>query len=65
MSNTTTKKPSRNAYSVKDDPNGGKGRWIKIGAVFSHDDGKGETILLDAIPLNFDGRITIRDRDEQ
>ena len=64
MAKTTSRKPTRDAFYVKEDPNGGKGRWIKIGAVFSHDDGKGETLIIEAIPLNFDGRITLRDREE-
>ena len=64
MTNASSKKPTRNAYHVKDDPNGGNGYWIKIGAVLSHEDGKEETILLDALPIHFDGRITLRDREE-
>ncbi len=62
MSNSNTHKPTRNAFYVAG--TGRNARWIKIGAVFSHEDGKGETLLLDAIPLNFDGRITLRDREE-
>lgn len=61
----TTQKQTMNVYHVKDDPNGGKGRWLRIGTAFTHDDFKGFNVLLDSIPLNWDGRLTIRDRDEQ
>ena len=57
---TTSNKPTRNAYYVQG--SGRSARWIKIGAVFPHEDGKGESVLIDAIPVNFNGRITLRDR---
>ncbi len=46
------------AYSVKDRP-GKKSRWLRIGVAFPHDKGAGLTVLLNALPLNFDGRIVL------
>jgi hypothetical protein len=34
MTNTSTKKTVRDIFYVKDDPNGGKGRWLKVGTAF-------------------------------
>ena len=63
MSNTQTNKPTHEAlYAIG---NGRSTRWIKIGAVFSNEEGKGMTVLLDAIPLNFDGRIVLCERKEK
>jgi hypothetical protein len=46
------------AYSVKDRP-GAKSIWTRIGAAFPHDKGAGLTVILNALPLNFDGRIVL------
>jgi hypothetical protein len=59
--NNTTKstKPAFIAYQVrngKDEQS--DGFWNRVGAAFPHADGKGYTVLLDAIPL--DGKITLR-----
>ena len=66
---TTSKKtPSRKgkappfvAYHVNDRGDA-KAFWTRIGSAWSHDDGKGFTILADVIPL--DGRIVVRPRTE-
>jgi len=50
-------KPSHFAYVVKEGATP-KGYWTKIGAAFAHNDGKGFTLMLDALPL--DGRLTLR-----
>lgn len=44
-----------------------KGRWLKIGSVFRHDDG-GTSIKLDAIPLGipeWQGWVSVFPRDQQ
>jgi hypothetical protein len=46
------------AYTVKDRPNR-KAVWTRIGVAFPHDKGAGLTVILDAMPLNFDGRIVL------
>ena len=46
------------AYVVKDRP-GQKSRWLRIGVAFPHDKGSGLTVVLNALPLNFDGRIVL------
>jgi hypothetical protein len=43
--------PTLIAYSVKERGEGKKAIWSKIGAAFPHDNGKGLTIQLDALPL--------------
>lgn len=50
--------PTCIAYHVTD--NGEKGRWIAIGAYFAHRDGKGGTLVLNSLPIAFDGRIVLR-----
>jgi hypothetical protein len=54
---TASKKPTHFAYQIRE-REGGKGFWTKIGAAWSHSDGAGFTIQIDAVPL--DGRITLR-----
>jgi len=56
--NATSKQPSHSAYQVRDDKNGGRGFWTRIGSAWAHADGKGFNLQIDAVPL--DGRITLR-----
>lgn len=64
---TTTKStreanlPAYNVFHVvegssKDQPN----RWHRVGAVFAHSDHEGGTLILDSLPINFDGRLVLR-----
>lgn len=53
-----TNDPVLIAYVVKDRP-GKKSVWVRIGVAFPHDRGAGLTVLLNALPLNFDGRIVL------
>jgi hypothetical protein len=55
---TMSKKPTLIAYSVKE-REGQKSVWTKIGAAWPHEKGNGFSIQLDALPLNFDGRIVL------
>jgi hypothetical protein len=53
--------PKYHAYSVIEATRKGqKARWNRIGVVFAHEDGEGETLLLDSLPINFNGRIVMR-----
>lgn len=52
-------RPTYAAYYVTE-PRPGKKRWTRIGAFFAHDDGQGGSLILDAIPIAFDGRIVLR-----
>jgi len=55
------KKPTHRAFIVKTftDPKGNeKNRWLDIGSVWTHRDGKGFDVSLEALPT--DGRIVIR-----
>jgi hypothetical protein len=59
-------KPPFNAYGEKQIGNR-RTALIRIGAAWPHEKGNGFTIQVDAMPLNFDGRIVVleADRDEQ
>ena len=53
------------AYTVKPIEDGRKSIWSKIGAAWSHKDGQGYEVRMDALPV--DGRIvlrTIKDSDQ-
>lgn len=56
---TEAKKPMLIAYSVEEARKGRKSYWTRIGRLFSHEDGKGYDLLLNALPIN--GRIVIRE----
>lgn len=50
-------KPAYIAYTVRERGDQ-DGFWSRIGVAFPHADGKGYSLVLDAIPV--DGRITLR-----
>ena len=52
------KKPSHYVYTVRDTGEQSKDIWTKIGVAFSHNDAKGFSLILDALPLN--GKISLR-----
>ena len=52
------KKPSHYAYTVRDTGEQSKDIWTKIGVAFAHNDSKGFSLILDALPL--DGKISLR-----
>ncbi|OWK46466.1 hypothetical protein [Fimbriiglobus ruber] len=54
---TKSTKPAFIAYQVREGKDE-KGYFNRIGIAFSHSDGKGFNLLIDALPL--DGRITLR-----
>ena len=60
MTATTEKKlPSHRAHSVKSE--GENARWLELGAVWLHRDGKGYDVVLETIPVGgFNGRLTLR-----
>ena len=50
------KQPSHRLFVVKDaKQEGGKARWVKVGAMWPNQ--KGFSIELELIPTNFDGRL--------
>ena len=51
-------KPTHYAYTVREGNEADQSYWTKIGAAFSHKDGKGFSLVLDALPV--DGRLTLR-----
>ena len=57
----SNKKPSHHVYTVRETGNQNNDFWTKIGVAFSHNDGKGFSIMLDALPVN--GKMTIRVAD--
>ncbi|MEO0666724.1 MAG: hypothetical protein AAFZ99_02300 [Pseudomonadota bacterium] len=52
------KRPFMLAYTVKPIADGRKSIWSKIGAAWSHKDGQGYEVRMDALPV--DGRIVLR-----
>jgi len=58
----TSRTPSHIAYQVRD-RDGNKSFWTRIGSAWSHADGNGFNIQIEAVPL--DGRISLRVYTEQ
>ena len=52
-------KPTLFAYSVRERGRGQTAVRTRIGAAWPHDNGNGLSIQLEALPLNFDGRIVL------
>ncbi|MCF6199160.1 MAG: hypothetical protein L3J67_07145 [Hyphomicrobiaceae bacterium] len=50
--------PVFNVYTVEDRGQGEDPFWLKIGAAFSHKDGKGFNLVLSAFPI--DNRLVMR-----
>jgi hypothetical protein len=51
------------ALAVREGKDGGKSFFTKIGAAFPNKDGKGYTVLLDAVPASTDGQVKIMLRE--
>lgn len=62
---TEPKAPTYRAYHVTEGAEGQKARWSQIGAFFAHGDGEGGTLLIDLLPIGFDGRIVLRSPKER
>ncbi len=58
MSKAANNKPSHTVYTVRDGGESGSDYWTKIGVAFAHNDGKGFSVMLEALPI--DGKLTIR-----
>ncbi len=58
MTKAANNKPSHNVYTVRDGGEHGTDYWTKIGVAFAHNDGKGFSVMLEALPI--DGKLTIR-----
>jgi hypothetical protein len=56
---TEKKLPTHRAYHVKGD--GENAKWLELGAVWEHADGKGLDVVLEVVPVGgFNGRLTLR-----
>ena len=55
MSNT----PKYHAYSVRNRGKDKRAVWTRIGAVWAQEKGQGLNIEIEALPLNFDGKIIL------
>lgn len=53
----STNSPALIAYHV---PDRDGAKWLRIGAAWPNKDGKGFTLQLDMLPVNFAGRIALR-----
>lgn len=51
--------PKYHTYTVKDRGEGKKSIWTRIGVVWTQGKGNGLTLELEALPLNFDGRLIL------
>jgi hypothetical protein len=62
MTKATKSEPQRPTYAAYHvtEPRPGKKRWTRIGAFFAHEDGQGGTLILEAIPIAFDGHVVLR-----
>ena len=49
MSDLDTKKPSHHVYTVREGGQDNTDYWTRIGVAFPHKDGKGFSLLLDAM----------------
>lgn len=62
MTTQSNKKPSHIVYTVREgketQPHSRQDYWTKIGVAFAHNDGKGFSLRLEALPLN--GNLTLR-----
>lgn len=54
------RKPDLLAYHVPERERGKRQFWLKIGAVYYHQDGAGADLVLEALPIQFTGRIVLR-----
>ena len=55
---TKRRTPDFHVYMVRDGAEGSKGFWTKIGAAWSHEDGEGFNVTLEAFPTS--GQLVIR-----
>ncbi len=55
---STSKQPTHTAYHVRENKDGTKSFWTRIGSAWAHADGKGFNVQVEAVPL--DGRISLR-----
>lgn len=51
--------PAYYAYNVRDREKGKKSIWTRIGTVWSHDKGAGLNLEIEALPLNFTGKLVL------
>lgn len=60
----TGNRPTHTVYHVVERAEDRKA-WTPVGAAWPHKDGKGFSIRLDAIPVRFDGTLTVRERSSE
>lgn len=59
-SNKTANNPDFIVFHVEERGKGKPSQWDRIGAAWMHEDGNGLNVQLRAVPINFDGRLTLR-----
>ena len=58
--------PSHEVFYVKEaKQEAAEARWIKVGAMWPNQDGKGYNLDLETLPVDFNGRLTARERKER
>jgi hypothetical protein len=66
--NDMSNRPKYIAFAVKNRGDNKKGIWTRLGAVWPTKDGEGLNIRLEALPIDFDGQLTLlppRDNDAE
>ena len=60
MSNQTSKNtPAYIVFGVQERDRGQKAIWTRLGVVFKHKEGEGLSLTVQALPINFDGRLVL------
>lgn len=62
---STSLKPGLVVFAVRERDKGRKALWTRIGAAWAHKEGEGFNIELEALPLNFDGRLVLMPPKEE
>ncbi len=58
--NKATNNPDFIVFHVEERGNGKSNQWNRIGAAWMHEDGNGLNVQLKAMPIRFDGKLTLR-----
>ena len=56
----TPNTPDFLVFHVEERGNGKPNQWNRIGAAWTHEDGNGLNVQIRSIPINFDGKLTLR-----
>ena len=52
--------PTHHIFAVRERTDGKKSVWTRVGAIWPHTDGDGFNIEIEALPINFTGKLVAR-----